>query len=297
MSDSDEFTETSTVGVQGEDGKVEACLVRVAQRLPANTDTVHVYTFDQFIVKSADDSVNVNLNDCETQEESSCSLLGQDLSLSKWMQRVKPLVEAGDSGDEDEIYSLSERTLMKLHDLFIPIVRQAILEHGFYASGLIDYNLENLQIKKYAKPNYRKATDQYAQYLHNDAWIACTTEDEANNEAPATVAMVNVWFVLNDRPHSNTLVFWETNSVDTVRASHMLHAHPVHTRHQTVAYDGDMAWGRFYVFVAGQRQDTLAKLLLHGALSLSKDVSNDSNEYEKIRRSVEMRYLLHAPKR
>ena len=307
----------ATIGVQGDDGQVVDCPVQVLDHLPPS-DMFQAFDFEQFTIDRLTLSNNITDND------GSKEILEPPMSLREWMERVKPMIETeNDDQDEEDLYSVSERTLLQLHALFIPIVRKIFQEHGFYKYGLRTYTTgtnetsknplvllpHDLILQKYARPNYRKAADQYAQYLHNDAWF--DENDYADSEY-SPVAMVNVWFILNETPPRNTLVFRETTA-DQVRTSHMLHAHPVHTRNQAVVYDKDMAWGRFYVFIAGQRADlapTTSKgddsvdattsssspVLLHGALTLPGDKS-DVSQTDEIRRSVEMRYMLHAPKR
>ena len=107
--------------------------------------------------------------------------------------------------------------------------------------------------------------------------------------------MVNVWFVLNDYPPDNTLVFLETEASKTVQ-SHMLHVTPNHIRDKTVVHDQSMKWGSFYLFVAGQLM-TSERVLLHGALTLPDTLTNEASDTGRLnmRRSVEMRYTVHVP--
>ncbi|CAB9519507.1 expressed unknown protein [Seminavis robusta] len=242
---------------------------------------------------------------------------GNEISLREHMEQVKPRLEATDDDDQkdccddpdgtattspqqdddddddnwDYVSSedIREETLRGLHDVFLPIVRQVLVEqhdkYQFYKSGLKQYHQQDyrLKIKKYAKPSLRNASDQYANYLHNDAWIVAGD----NNDVPP-IAMINVWFVLNDTPPDNTLVFLETTASKTLQ-SHMLHATAAQIRNETVVYDESCrTWGSFYLFVAGQR-NVSERVLLHGAMN----VNNTNNSTGVVRRSVEMRYTVH----
>ena len=100
-----------------------------------------------------------------------------------------------------------------------------------------------------------------------------------------------MWFVLNETSNvDNTLVFLETTA-DNVIQSHMLHISPSQVDNQTVVYADNMRWGKFYLFVAGQ-VNTEERVLLHGAMNLP--TSEQDNNPPEARRSVEMRYTIHA---
>jgi hypothetical protein len=156
----------------------------------------------------------------------------------------------------------------------------------------------SLRIHKYAKPNLRNTDIHYANYLHNDAWIT-----QADYQETGKVAMVKVWFVLNDTPPDDTLVFFETAAANTL-PSHMLHVSASQVQNHTMVYDKAMMWGSFYLFVAGQL-DTSQRLLLHGAMDFlpvprreiapTDATSTTSATTNRVRRrSVEMRYTVHA---
>jgi len=259
--------------------------------VPRYRDKVQVFDFHDFSVtvsrgEFSDHDDDDNNNDDDASPPSHVATV----SLRQVMEHLKPKIEADNNADDSALLKDEENdnkyyqnnncgaddddddwgteeedeqesALLRLHDVFLPIVRQILRDHAFFASALGDWDDNNnsiIRIQKYARPNYRSATSHYAMYLHNDAWFTDdTSEDddtqhEEEEEREVTVGMVNIWFVLNDAPPSNTLVFWET-AVSQTRPSHMLHARPAATRHKVVAYDCHMAWGRFYIFVAGQR--------------------------------------------
>ena len=316
-----------TVGVQGNVGKVEDCPVYVDGTLGHNDnkhcryrDKVQVFRFDQFTTTSVEQSKKKKKEE-EGNENACC----KTISLKEWMDQVKGEIEADEDDEDDEtnesqeeehdddntFLSRRERVLADLHDRFIPIVREILACHQLYASAwhtAYDDENDDIVIRKFARPNYRQANDQYANYLHNDAWISADDDDDTTK-----IAMVNIWFVLNERPPRNTLVFWETDATRT-RQSHMLHAAPCRndetTTTLTVVHDATLAWGRFYVFVAGQR-NTVDRVLLHGAMNVgaspssavaaepesgSTDTTTNVHNEDEVRRSVEMRYTLHIPK-
>jgi hypothetical protein len=305
-------------------------------RTSTSSDMVQVFHFDQFTCPCRD---NENESD---SEDGTCTCTCTSCNLMDYMEQIKPLLESDtrsccfsdmdSTEDSNEIqedlawddcsigYATSctptsisredmrEQVLLRLHDVFLPIVRQIIVtdqhRYRFYRSGLSQYchaetNTQgsSLRIQKYAKPNLRNTDTHYANYLHNDAWI---TRDDY--QETGKVAMINVWFVLNDIPPNNTLVFFETAASNTL-ASHMLHASPAQVYHQTVFHDEQMSWGSFYLFVAGQL-DTSQRVLLHGAMELPS-LPNEfppadamtptaSTTTNRVRQSVEMRYTVHT---
>ena len=319
---------------------------------PRYRDKIQVFDFDQFSVSLpkelvfSTDQNNEDCDDCnKSQPSNTCTV-----SLRQVMEQLKPKIEIDkyhdpcdtirdDDDDNDEnkskvngfydddddwgedIEDEHEVAMLHLHDMFLPIVQEIIRDHDFFASALKhhpnkDSADDRIRIRKYAKPNYRSSTSHYASYLHNDAWF--TDDDDDDDDDEVTVGMVNIWFVLNSMPPSNTLVFWETAS-STTRQSHMLHARSTTARDGVVVYDRNMAWGRFYIFVAGQRRrsssstkpevrddnDDHQRVLLHGAMNVpsvkqndqcNNNVDDDNEDDANVRRSVEMRYTLHVPK-
>lgn len=285
------------VGVQGENGQADECHVAVAGDLgkqDAYANLVRVFTFEEFQTES-----------------------GQP--LNEWMEQIKPEIEEtndesvdgdeddGDVDDEDYYEDRGEKALSRLHDEFLPIVKDILRQNpNLYTHGMVEDERDlgrDFHLKKYARPNHRTATSHYASYLHNDAWIPWDKDGDNDTSTSSTVkvAMMNVWFVLNDQPPSNSLVFWETAADNTVQ-SHMLHAKPSDVEHSTVVYDKTMQWGRFYLFVAGQL-NTSKRVLLHGAMdvpsSTETTVASEANtpppsrHNDVVRRSVEMRYTVH----
>ena len=309
---------------------------------------------------SNDDTVNDDAHHHQSQDEESSSSL---VSLRHIMNQLQPFLCGNDNDNDDDLLDENYEPLHKdrlrrdqiltyLHDLFQfvveTVVQQQAETYQLYASVLgqpqhcrrhnphhhhaTQHTRTNtIAIRKYAVPNYRSASDQYAMYLHNDAyWTTTTTRTENNkdDESPPPVAMINIWLALNDemapRPQ-NTLVFWETSRRRHTRQSHMLHAllpdactqsqsqSQLQQQRPLLVYDRTaLYWGRFYMFVAGQRgdddddgnnnnnNDDDDRVLLHGAMDLpglsSSLASNDDNKSDvptSVRRSIELRYTLH----
>jgi hypothetical protein len=179
---------------------------------------------------------------------------------------------------KESIESCDEETLQEVHKRFSQVVKSILAENRLYRTGLSD--IEDPQVVLYAKPSVRLAGSKYADYMHNDAIFA--DEGNADNKP---LAMINVWFVLNDTPPSNLLMFHEAKTVN-LRMSHMLHANYDHMLDETLFYDKDMCWGSFYCFISGQLESS-ESMLLHGAV----DVPGLSMEP---RRSAEMRYIVKS---
>ena len=307
---------------------VEECAVCVAGDLGERvkktsgtdrySDKVQVFHFEQFMCPCSD-----SIDTDATKEEQG------SFNLKRYMDHIKPLLDAEtnysdtqshdddhDNDDDEDTWDelctssedIREQTLLKLHEIFLPIVTQILINqdrYRFYSSGLHKFLKDNagshdlsssIRIKKYAKPNLRNTNTHYANYLHNDVWI---TQDDFHETGK--VAMVNVWFLLNESPPNNTLVFLETLASNTI-PSHMLHASPAQIQDQTVLYDKNMKWGSFYLFVAGQL-DTCERVLLHGAMDLTEPQKQEEDvsaatcpmnlATTHVRRSVEMRYTVH----
>lgn len=319
------------IGVQGDDGKVQECLVHVAGHLANDvcspghndehcryTDKVQVFDFDQFQVKVANEN----------------EVVPTRVPLREWMEQVKRKIEdnqdcvgqeddtsdeAGknDDNDSDDEVDVRAQSLLALHDAFVPVVQEILQgNYQFYQSALQNVNRKEIRVDKYARPNYRSAANQYAQYLHNDAWISAQEQqddDDDQQDCYYDIAMVNIWFVLNPQPPTNSLVFYECDARHT-KQSHMLHAQVPHTAKQTVWYDATMSWGRFYLFVAGQ-VDTADRVLLHGAMEVAASrqqgedaapgrkedttttLQRQQQQDKEVRRSIEMRYMLRVPKK
>jgi hypothetical protein len=179
---------------------------------------------------------------------------------------------------KESIESEDEETLREVHKTFVQVVKSILVDNRLYRSGLSE--VEDPQVVLYANPSVRLAGSKYADYMHNDAIFA----DDGNAD-DKQLAMINVWFVLNDTPPSNMLMFHEAKAVNT-RMSHMLHANYDHMLDETLYYDKDMCWGSFYCFISGQLESS-ESMLLHGAV----DVPGLSME---TRRSVEMRYIIKS---
>ena len=179
---------------------------------------------------------------------------------------------------KENIESEDKETLREVHKRFIQVVQSILADNRLYRTGLSE--VEDPRVVLYANPSVRLAGSKYADYMHNDAIFA----DEGNaDEKP--LAMINIWFVLNDTPPSNLLMFHEAKAVNT-RMSHMLHATYDHMLDETLFYDEDMCWGAFYCFISGQLESS-ENMLLHGAV----DVPGLSMEP---RRSAEMRYIVKS---
>lgn len=269
------------IGVRGNDGATTALetesQVDVAGDLSLQKDykdKAQVFSFQDFITKDDDGSTSNLLDHMNAFKE----------SLESY---------SSDEDDDDCIESFEQSLLKDLHQRFLPIVEETIEQYGLYSSTLKQYQEQvdnesgkhsnaSYSLCRSGLPQVRDAEDQYAGYLHNDMWVV---EDDDDDDAPI-LAMLNVWFVLNEAPPSNSLVFLETSAKDTSQ-SHMLHGiyQQVHKK-KTVVHDENMCWGRFYVFVAGQRKvNDSDRVLLHGAMDLPQ-----KNKLQATRRSVEMRY-------
>jgi hypothetical protein len=308
-----------TVGVQGDQNKdgsttVEECPVQfvgsLAHRACGNCfdgdvddnnsidnnrccryhDKVQVFRFDQFQVVNVNHDVNnhnvtskICLKDYMDQIKSKLRVIEQN------QDEHDNVLDDDDKEEENAYLDPQDRILAAMHDAFLPIVQDILDQHGFFTS--LTHNHSNIQIQKYSRPNYRQVDNQYANYLHNDTWIQSLDPD--NDDSNQRLAMVNIWFVLNNTPPSNTLVFLETLAGHT-RQSHMLHASMEHCRDQRVHYDADMAWGRFYLFVSGQMttENSDQRVLLHGAATVPQEGASSLLRGE-VRQSIEMRYTLH----
>jgi hypothetical protein len=182
----------------------------------------------------------------------------EDVGLT-FMAELRAGIEAGDAA-----------ALSAVHMAFRPIVEK-------YLRNGLDVKLDSDQwhVARYAEPTVRGGKKTYAEYMHNDAWY---DEDGA-------LAMVNVWFVLNDIPPRNQLVFCACDAADAIpsASAHMLHA--------SIATDEvaceEICWGRFHIFASGQR-NTSQRVLLHGAADVPWiDPGED-------RRSCELRYTIQT---
>jgi hypothetical protein len=179
---------------------------------------------------------------------------------------------------KENIESCDEETLEEVHKRFIQVVKSIIADKRLYRTGLSE--VEDPQVVLFANPSVRNAGSKYADYMHNDAIF---TDEGKSDDKP--LAMINIWFVLNDTPPSNMLMFHEAKAEHT-RMSHMLHANYDHLLEETLFYDKDMSWGSFYCFISGQLESS-ENMLLHGAV----DVPGLSMEP---RRSAEMRYIVKS---
>jgi hypothetical protein len=179
---------------------------------------------------------------------------------------------------KESIESCDEETLEEVHKRFSQVVKSIVVDNRLYRTGLTE--VEDPQVVLYATPSVRLAGSKYADYMHNDVIFA----DEGNAD-DKPLAMINIWFVLNDTPPSNLLMFHESKAVNT-RMSHMLHANYDHMLEETLFYDKDMCWGSFYCFISGQLESS-ENMLLHAAV----DVPGLSTEP---RRSAEMRYIVKS---
>ena len=183
----------------------------------------------------------------------------EDVGLATFMAQHRAGIEAGDAA-----------ALSAVHLAFRPIVEK------YLRNGLdVKLGSDQWHVARYAEPTVRGGKKTYAEYMHNDAWY---DEDGA-------LAMVNVWFVLNDRPPRNQLMFCACDAADAIpsASAHMLHA--------SVATDEvaceEICWGRFHIFASGQR-NTSQRVLLHGAADVPWiDPGED-------RRSCELRYTIQT---
>ena len=186
----------------------------------------------------------------------------EDVGLAPFMAQHRAAIENGEPA-----------ALAAAHLAFGPIVERLLRD------GTLNVELgDTWHVARYAEPTVRGGKKTYAEYLHNDAWY--------DDDAP--LAMVNVWLILNDSdaPPRNQLVFTAVDADEAIPSpsEHMLHA-GVST--DEVACEA-MSWGRFYVFVSGQRK-TARHVLLHGAADVPW--IEDSGED---RRSCELRYTIQA---
>ena len=200
------------------------------------------------------------------------------------------------------------QTLRDLHERFRTIVRDVLMSKKLYHSALGEMIQDAMDqgpsVGLYATPNVRLGRGTYATFLHSDAVLPGNTSsvsrdaDATTDSSPTTmrssssstsVAMMNVWMVLNDTPPSNQLVFYETLQEHTLAMDGKLHAKYEHLQGKTLVYDRDMCWGSFYCFVSGQTQSTSSgsPVLLHGAVDIPGSGSNREQ-----RKSVELRYVV-----
>ena len=202
----------------------------------------------------------------------------------------------------DAIEKRHEPTLKELHETFRSIVQDILSRKKLYHSVLGEAVLLNERgqgdrphnVGLYATPNVRLGRGRYANFLHSDAIFPGNSGNSINTSATSssaknntTVAMINVWIVLNDVPPSNQLMFYET-FLERTRQTHQLHGQYDHVQGETLIYDQDMCWGSFYCFVSGQAKcDSAASrsVFLHGAV----DIPGAGNIPRK---SVELRYVV-----
>ena len=194
-------------------------------------------------------------------------------TLATYLERCKEMIEQSDPAALDA-----------MHQRFVPVVEEIITERGLYRSEL---SQTRIHVCRYAKPTIRGASSTYAGYLHNDAWI----DSEASS-----VAMVNVWFVLNEIPPRNHLVFYEASASKVHREWGAKQAHMVHGLYEDVlrkpvVFDERMCWGKFYCFVSGQRT-TVERVLLHGAMDIPLLPESVGLLAAPARRSAEMRFTI-----
>ena len=182
----------------------------------------------------------------------------EEVGLAAFMAQHRAAIEDGDAA-----------ALAAAHLAFRPIVEQ------YLRDGTLELG-DTWHVARYAEPTVRGGKKTYAEYLHNDAWY----DDDG------ALAMINVWLILNETPPRNQLVFCACDAADAIPSAsgHMLHA-GVST--DEVVCEA-MSWGRFYVFVSGQRK-TARRVLLHGAADVPW--IEDSGED---RRSCELRYTIQA---
>jgi hypothetical protein len=318
---------TGTIGAHNDETQnVQDCAVTLAgdlelcERSLAYRDLVQVFNFDDFVTTTTTALPTTGHGDHVTTTTTTTTTTTE--SLKEFMARSRDKL---DCLDDVEISDSAGMLLQDIHERFLPIVENIIGHKGIYASRLqgADFSLAMT-----GTAQARHASDQYAGYLHNDIWMkevqggggggggeeeggeAQTALDENSNIrvkqccAPPPprrllnhrVALVNIWFVLNETPpKSNTLVFYET-SADKTRQAHMLHGLVDDVQDCTVVYDETMCWGRFYLFVSGQ-VDTSERILLHGALNMDQDQAQRTGvvaEAVETRRSVEMRYNVYV---
>jgi hypothetical protein len=184
---------------------------------------------------------------------------------------------------KDRIEQCNEVTLNELHERFVGVVESVIGERGLYSSEFPAG--AQPRVERYAAPNVRGAGAAFAPYLHNDAWYTTGTD---------AVGLVNIWFVLNEQPPSNQLVFHRTSAAEVLQ-THMLHGVFDSVHGKTVVFDEQMSWGRFYCFVSGQVAcSERERVLLHGAMDIPPAVAQQAAGDGNKRRSCEMRYTLHA---
>ena len=206
--------------------------------------------------------------------------------LTDYMASIRHQLDSDDA-------EINEKALLELHEIFLPIVDEIIAERGLYSKELLGVVPI---LKMTGAAQMRHASDQYACYLHNDIWLSSRNCDDKNQDKERQLqqtAMINVWFVLNDVPPTNQLVFFETVASNTSQ-SHMLHGSADEVEGNTIIYDDKMSWGRFYVFVSGQ-EETCDRVLLHGAMNVHSKVEllvkgEKAANPDIVRRSVEMRY-------
>ena len=183
----------------------------------------------------------------------------EDVGLAPFMAQHRAAIENGEPA-----------ALAAAHLAFGPIVER------YLRDGTLNVELgDTWHVARYAEPTVRGGKKTYAEYLHNDAWY----DDDG------ALSMINVWLILNEAPPRNQLVFCACGAADAIPSpsEHMLHA-GVAT--DEVACEA-MSWGRFYIFVSGQRQ-TAPRVLLHGAADVPWiDAGED-------RRSCELRYTIQA---
>ena len=182
---------------------------------------------------------------------------------------------------KDGIEKCDPTTLNEIQAQFLIVVDSIIANHGLFplasSCTLRPYTLPSVRTKE---PDGSFST--FASYLHNDAWYDA-------NDINVPFGMINVWFILNQDPPTNHLVFHRTQK-SAVRQTHMLHGTISGVSNKDVVYDKNASWGKFYCFVSGQRNDS-DDVLLHGAMDI---LDSDSVAKER-RRSCEMRFTLHAP--
>lgn len=195
-------------------------------------------------------------------------------------QALQPFMESC----REEIEYGSVDVLREVQQRFLPIVEEVLAKKGLFDSIRGKHGV--LEVQPYTEPTVRGEGSTFAGYLHNDAWY------ESNSNI---VGMVNIWFILNDSPPRNHLVFHSASKV-TVSQTHILHGVYDNICGKTVVYDQKMSWGRFYCFVSGQATaaDTV---LLHGAMDVCPPNAADKTKTPERRRSCEMRFTIHDTER
>jgi hypothetical protein len=204
-----------------------------------------------------------------------------------------------------------ETVLKEVHERFQTIVRDVLIHRKLChsvlgenddpdsSSGTRTTNT-SLQVGLYATPNVRLGRGKYASFLHSDSTFLPIAKriggPENNNSFNSNTprVMVNVWIILNDRPPSNQLMFYQSLLQHTCQSGTKLHGQYDHIQGETLVYDQDMCWGSFYCFVSGEAKpdNETGRVLLHGAVDIPGGGGGSKTKGTNHRKSIELRYLV-----